>query len=134
MKKDIETLKQQLADKEVKIEVLERDIDNLYRTLEEANKEFAEKNKEIERLNGCMISEQQVRNVIENDIQTLKHQLNVLIRHQVCEEIRQALDEYINTYRWRWETPDGKPKIVHIPNFTIRAILREIEKGESDGQ
>lgn len=53
-----------------------------------------------------------------------------LLRHQVCEEIAQALNEYIDTHRWKFETPDGKPKIVYIPNFTIRDILRKVEKGE----
>lgn len=51
-------------------------------------------------------------------------------KHRICEEIGQLLNEYIDAHRWKWEAPDGKPKIVYIPNFTIREILRKIEKGE----
>ena len=141
-------LEQQLADKEVKIEVLERDADNLYRTLEEANEELADKDKEIERLKKIKVPEKVI--AIQNDIEMTTDingvkfnidQLDIInnlrliqtqpeiqkqIRHQVCDEIiKLAMSKYIEY---------GDYCVDVIMRSDLEYILYQIEKGENDAK
>lgn len=95
--------------------------------------ELAEKDKEL-KLYKTVVHNMGISGIKEYGIEHVVDEIISAdvkkIRHQVCEEIANQLDEYIDTHRWKWKTPDGKPKIVYIPNFTIREILSKIEKGE----
>jgi len=109
-------LEQQLADKEVKIEVLERDADNLYRTLEEANEELADKDKEIVELRQTIIDLYNTNINLE--------MYSKIIRRQVCEEIREKL---LMLCDWYEDAIDG---YWYATAKKINYVLDRVEKGE----
>ncbi len=114
-------LNQQLAEKEVKIEVLERDVENLHRTLQEANEELAEKDNDHDMLIDDFQQEREnLCNQIKTESDARKRAVEKFkqIRKQVCNKIKKLLQmDYNDKYGY-----------VHIS--CIKTILDQIEEGE----